>query len=334
VEYTHLGRSGLRVSRLILGTMNIGWTTDAEEGHRLLDRALEHGINVVDTANMYGHASGPGFTERVIGDWFAQGGDRRERTVLATKVYNPMVPFGQPEPWPNTSRLSALNIVRSVEESLTRLRTDRIDLIQMHHIDRTTPWDEIWSAFELLRQQGKVLYVGSSNFAGWHLAQAQAVAERVGIVGLVSEQSLFNLLRRTVELEVLPSAQAHGVGVIPWSPLSGGLLGGVLRKAREGRSAGPMVQAGLERHGAAIEAYEALCDRIGEHPSDVALAWLLHQPGVTGPIIGPRTVEQLDASMRALDIVLDADTLTELDVIFPGPGGPGGTHTAPEAYAW
>lgn len=334
MEYTHLGRSGVLVSRLILGTMNIGWTTNGDDGKVLLDRALEHGINVVDTANMYGHNSGPGFTETVIGEWFAQGGSRRERTVLATKLYNPMVPFGQPEPWPNASKLSALNIRHSFDASLKRLQTDHIDLIQMHHVDRSTPWDEIWEAFSMLQQQGKVLYVGSSNFAGWHLAQGQEAAARRSMLGLVSEQSLYNLLRRTVELEVLPAAQHYGIGLIPWSPLSGGLLGGVLRKQKEGRSAGPMTEAGLARYGDQIARYEALCDELGEQPADVGLAWLLHQPGVAAPIIGPRTVEQLDASLRALEITLDADTLAALDTIFPGPGGPGGTNTAPEAYAW
>jgi aryl-alcohol dehydrogenase-like predicted oxidoreductase len=334
MEYVNLGRSGLRVSRLILGTMNIGWTTDADGGRRLLDRALDVGINMVDTANMYGHNSGPGFTETVIGEWFAQGGERRDRTVLATKVYNPMVPFGSPEPWPNTSKLSALNIRRSVDASLARLRTDRIDIMQMHHVDRATPLDEIWEAFDDLRRAGKILYVGSSNFAGWHLTQTQEHNARSGRLGLVSEQSLYNLLRRTAELEVLPAARHYGLGLIPWSPLSGGLLGGVLRKQRDGRSAGPMTQRGLELYGEQIAAYEDFCDDLGQNPADVGLAWLLHQPGVTGPIIGPRTVDQLDDSLRALDIALDDDALRRLDEIFPGPAGPGGTNTAPEAYAW
>jgi len=339
VEYTQLGRTGLKVSRLILGTMNIGWTTSADDGKAMLDRGLDLGINVVDTANMYGGPSGPGFTETVIGEWFAQGGNRRERTVLATKLYNPVAPFGTPEAWPNESRLSALNIKRACEASLSRLQTDYIDLFQMHHIDRATPWDEIWEAFSVLRQQGKVLYFGSSNFAGWHLAKAQESAQRHGLLGLVSEQSMYSLLRRTVELEVLPAAMDYGIGVIPWSPLTGGLLGGVLRKEREGRSAGAMVSAGLAQYGQQIAEYEALCDEVGEQPADVALAWLLHQPGVTAPIIGPRTVSQLDASMRALEITLTDDVLTRLDDIFPGPGGAPQDgkrrdHRAPEAYAW
>lgn len=329
MQYTKLGRSGLSVSRLVLGTMNFGEYTQEPEAHLILDRALEHGINFVDTANMYGGAAGPGITEEIIGRWFAQGDGRRERTLLATKLYNSMKGFGRTDNWPNTTLLSAANIRQSCEASLQRLKTDHIDLYQMHHIDRDTPFDEIWEAFSVLRQQGKVTYFGSSNFAGWHLVQAQECAHHRGMLGLVSEQSLYNLRRRTVELEVLPAARAYGIGLIPWSPLSGGLLGGVLRKAREGRSAGPMTTRGLEQHKATIQKWEDLCTELGEHPANVALAWLLHQPGVTAPIIGPRTAAQLDGSLRALDIGLGSDFLARLDELFPGPGGP-----APEAYAW
>jgi aryl-alcohol dehydrogenase-like predicted oxidoreductase len=329
MQYTKLGRSGLSVSRLVLGTMNFGQYTTEADAHGILDRALEHGINLVDTANMYGGTAGPGITEEIIGRWFAKGGDRRQHTVLATKLYNSMKGFGRTDNWPNTTLLSALNIRESCDASLRRLQTDHIDIYQMHHIDRGTPFDEIWEAFSVLRQQGKVTYFGSSNFAGWHLAQAQESARSRGMLGLVSEQSLYNLRRRTVELEVLPAARAYGIGLIPWSPLSGGLLGGVLRKAREGRSAGPMITNWLDKERATIQQWEDLCAELGEHPADVALAWLLHQPGVTAPIIGPRTAGQLDASLRALDISLGADFLARVDTLFPGPGGP-----APEAYAW
>ena len=329
MQYTQLGRTGLKVSRLILGTMNFGPHTAEPDAHTILDSAHEHGINVVDTANMYGGTAGPGTTEEIIGRWFAQGGDRRERTVLATKVSNSMKGFGATDNWPNTTLLSATNIRQACDASLKRLQTDHIDIYQMHHIDRATPFDEIWEAFSVLRQQGKVTYFGSSNFAGWNLVQAQESATRHGMLGLVAEQSLYNLITRTVELEVLPAARAYGIGVIPWSPLSGGLLGGVLRKAKEGRAAGPMIARLLETHRPAIEQWETLCDELGESPADVALAWLLHQPGVTAPIIGPRTPEQLDGSLRALEITLDGDTLDAIDVIFPGPGG-----QAPEAYAW
>jgi aryl-alcohol dehydrogenase-like predicted oxidoreductase len=323
MEHTHLGRSGLLVSPLCLGTMNFGPETSEEDAHTIMDRALDHGVNLFDTANVYGWRAGEGVTEQIIGRWFAKGGERRERVVIATKVYGSM------GSWPNFNKLSALNIRRACEGSLRRLQTDHIDLYQMHHVDRDTPWDEIWQAMDVLVQQGKVLYVGSSNFAGWHIAQANEAARARHSLGLVSEQSLYNLATRTVELEVLPACQAYGVGVVPWSPLAGGLLGGILRKAREGRSASEQVQRRLERHLGRVEEYEAFCDELGERPSEVALAWLLRQPAVTAPIVGPRTLEQFEQCLRALDVDLDDKALDRLDQIWPGPGGP-----APEAYAW
>jgi aryl-alcohol dehydrogenase-like predicted oxidoreductase len=323
MEHTHLGRSGLLVSRLCLGTMNFGPETSEEDAYAIMDRALDEGVNLFDTANVYGWRAGEGVTEQIIGRWFAKGGERRERVVIATKV------FGSMGSWPNFNKLSALNIRRACEGSLRRLQTDHIDLYQMHHVDRDTPWDELWQAMDVLVQQGKVLYVGSSNFAGWHITQANEAARARHSLGLVSEQSLYNLASRTVELEVLPACQAYGVGVLPWSPLAGGLLGGILRKAREGRSASEQVQQRLERHQGRVEEYEAFCDELGERPSEVALAWLLRQPAVTAPIVGPRTLEQFEQSLRALDIDLDDKALDRLDQIWPGPGGP-----APEAYAW
>jgi aryl-alcohol dehydrogenase-like predicted oxidoreductase len=323
MEYTHLGRTGLLVSRLCLGTMNFGPETSEEDAHAIMDRALEHGVNFFDTANVYGWKQGEGVTESILGRWFGQGGGRRERVVLATKLYGSM------GDWPNEHKLSALNIRRACEGSLRRMQTDYLDLYQMHHVDRDTPWDEIWQAMDLLVQQGKVLYVGSSNFAGWHITQANEAARARHSLGLVSEQSLYNLTARTVELEVLPACQAYGVGVIPWSPLGGGLLGGILRKAREGRSASDRMRQRLDEHRSQVEQYEAFCEELGEQPSDVALAWLLHQPAVSGPIIGPRTMEQFEGSLRALEVELDDKALSRLDQIWPGPGGP-----APEAYAW
>ncbi|MGH2813641.1 MAG: aldo/keto reductase [Actinomycetota bacterium] len=323
MEYTHLGRSGLSVSGLCLGTMNFGWKAEEADSHAIMDRALAEGINFFDTANVYGFDVGKGRTEEVLGTWFAQGGERREKTVLATKVYGGM------SDWPNDTFLSARNIVRACEGSLRRMQTDYIDLYQMHHVDRDTPWDEIWQAMDLLVQQGKILYVGSSNFAGWHIVKANEAARARNSLGLVSEQSLYNLFERSVELEVLPACRDYGVGVIPWSPLAGGMLGGILRKAREGRSASEQVRKRLEAHRPQVEEYEAFCDELGERPSDVALAWLLHQPGVTAPITGPRTVEQFEQSLRALEVELDDKALARLDQIWPGPGG-----AAPEAYAW
>ncbi|MFZ0118093.1 MAG: aldo/keto reductase [Pseudonocardiaceae bacterium] len=330
MEYTQLGRSGLLVSRLCLGTMNFGPETSEADSHAIMDRAHEQGINFFDTADVYGWRKGEGYTEQIIGRWFAGGGGRRERTVLATKLYGSM------GDWPNETKLSALNIRRACDASLRRLQTDYIDLYQMHHVDRATPWEEIWEAMSVLRQQGKIIYVGSSNFAGWHLVKAQEAARRQHVTGLVSEQSIYNLLTRWVELEVLPAARDYGIGLIPWSPLNGGLLSGVLRKQREGggsRSTTGRSADALEANRERIEAYEKLCAELGEDPANVGLAWLLHQDGVTAPIVGPRTIAQLDSSLRAVAIKLDADVLSRLDEQFPAPG-PNGTKPAPEAYAW
>ncbi len=322
MNYTHLGRTGLSVSRLCLGTMNFGPETSETDSFAIMDRAHEVGINFFDTANFYGRTKGPGATEGIIGRWFEKGDGRRERTVLATKLF---VSMGN---WPNEGRLSALNIKRACDASLRRLQTDYIDLYQMHHIDRTTPWDEIWEAMEVLRLQGKILYVGSSNFAGWHIAKAQGVARARNFTGLVSEQSLYNLLARSVELEVLPAAADLGVGVIPWSPLQSGLLGGVVRKEREGSRRNQRLAAADDALRATLGAYEDLCASLGEEPATVALAWLLGRPGVTSPIIGPRTVDQFDGALRALEVTLEPEVLERLDVLFPG------HRSAPEDYAW
>lgn len=321
MEYRRLGRTALRVSELCLGTMNFGSYATQDDSFVIMDRALDHGINFFDTANRYGGDKGPGATETIIGNWFAQGGGRREKVVLATKVFGPMTE------WPNDGGLSARHIVAACNESLRRLQTDHIDLYQMHHVDRAAPWDEIWQAMEVLVAQGKVIYVGSSNFAGWHITQAIEAAKHRNLLGLVSEQSLYNLAARTIELEVLPACRAYGVGVIPWSPLAGGLLGG-MSDASTGRRRN--VQPRYEKARKQVDEYEKLCAELGEEPAAVALAWLLHQKGVTAPIIGPRTLEQLEgASLRAIDITLGDDTLKRLDEIFPGPGG-----AAPEAYSW
>jgi len=323
MKYVRLGRSGLRVSRLCLGTMNFGVDTDEEHSHLIMDRALDLGINFFDTANVYGWKLGEGVTEKIIGRWLAKGGGRREKVVLATKVYNLM---GN---WPNEGRLSILHIKRACEDSLRRMQTDYIDLYQMHHIDRDCPWEEVWQAMEQLYREGKILYVGSSNFGGWHIAQAQEIAKQRHFMGLVSEQSLYNLTARMIELEVIPACQAYGIGIIPWSPLAGGLLGGVLQGVAEGRRASDYIQKRVEQMRDKLEAWEDLCRELGESPANVALAWLLHQPAVTAPIIGPRTIQQLDETMRCLEIKLSEEVLKRLDEIFPGPGGP-----APEAYAW
>lgn len=323
MQYVNLGRTGLRVSRLCLGTMNFGPLTTEVESFKIMDRALEVGINFFDTANVYGRQKGEGVTEQIIGRWLAQGGGRREQIVLATKVY------GQMGEGPNDRGLSAYHLRRACDESLRRLKTDRIDLYQMHHIDRSTPWEEVWQAMEQLVQAGKVIYVGSSNFAGWQIAQACATAAARHFLGLVSEQSLYNLSARMIELEVIPACRAYGMGLIPWSPLGGGLLAGSSPQAAEGRRASERIQQARNERQAQLEQYESLCKELGERPADLALAWLLSNPAVTAPIIGPRTIEQLEGSLRALEIELSSETLARLDEIWPGPGG-----EAPEAYAW
>ncbi|MBN1094961.1 aldo/keto reductase [Blastococcus sp. TML/C7B] len=322
MEYEHLGRSGLSVSRLCLGTMNFGSRTPESASHEIMDRALAEGVNFFDTANVYGGEAGKGRTEEVVGSWFAQGGQRREKTVLATKVYGSM------SDWPNDTFLSARNIVRACDASLRRLQTDWIDLYQFHHADVRTPWEEIWQACETLVAQGKVLYVGSSNHAAWQIAAANEAAARRHFQGLVSEQSHYNLLTRHVELEVLPAAAHYGVGIIPWSPLAGGLLAGVLEKAEEGRRADERTQKRVAKLRPQLEQYEAFCREIGAAPADVGVAWLLHQEAVTAPIIGPRTMAQFEGALTALDLTLADDQLARLDEIFPG------YKAAPMEYAW
>ena len=319
----NLGRSGLSVSPLCLGTMNFGPETDEATSHSIMDSALASGVNFFDTANRYGGVGNWGGTEEILGRWFAKGQGRREKVVLASKLY------GEMEPWPNNKGLSALNIRRACDASLKRMHTDYIDLYQMHHIDRTTGWEEIWQAMEVLVTQGKILYVGSSNFAGWHLAQAQAAAAPRNFMGLVSEQSIYNLVVRDIERDVIPAALAYGIGILAWSPLNGGLLGGVLKKERDGkRRLQGRSQDVLHVIRPRIQAYENFCDEIGHEPGEVALAWLLAQPGVTAPIVGPRTHAHLDSAIRALDIELTHEHLAQLNEIFPG------YKTSPEDYAW
>lgn len=320
MNYRHLGRSGLLVSPLCLGTMNFGTQTAEADSFAIMDRALDAGVNFFDTANGYGG----GETEQILGRWFSQGGGRREKVVLATKVYGNVA-----GDWPNDSKLSARHIRDACDASLRRLQTDHIDLYQMHHVDRSTPWEEIWQAMDLLVAQGKVVYVGSSNFAAWNLVAANEAAARRNTFGLVSEQSLYNLKTRAIELEVIPACKAYGIGILPWSPLGGGLLGGSSStEATPGRRADEGMKAAFDWLRPTIEAWEKLCSELGERPADVAQAWLLANPVVTAPIIGPRTMGQFEQSLRSLEIDLDAEVLEKLDRIFPGPG------SAPEAYAW
>ncbi|TWE13060.1 aldo/keto reductase [Rudaeicoccus suwonensis] len=326
MDYTHLGRSGLLVSRVALGTMNFGDATDEDTSFRIMDLAVDQGINFFDSADVYGGpqspdmAQGYGTSEEIIGRWLKRSG-HRDDIVIATKVYQPMG-LG-----PNDRRLSAYHIKRACEASLRRLQTDHIDLYQMHHIDRATPWEEIWQAMEQLIAEGKITYVGSSNFAGWDIATAQMIARSRNFLGLVSEQSLYNLTNRAVEQELVPALSYFGIGLIPWSPLAAGLLA-VTPDADSVRRKAPQVQAQAKEHADQLAAYQKLCNQLGRTPAEVALAWLLHQPVVPAIISGPRTPEQLQANLHVASIELDTDTLTELDRIWPGPG------QAPQSYAW
>lgn len=320
--YTKLGRSGLMVSRLCLGTMNFGSFTSEKESFEIMNRALELGINFFDTANVYGGKKGEGITEKIIGNWLEENRERRDKIVLATKVY------GEMGNGINEKYLSAYHIKKACEDSLKRLKTDHIDLYQMHHIHRETPWDEIWQAMEQLIREGKIIYVGSSNFAGWDIATANEEARRRKLLGLISEQSKYNLFNRKIEHEMIPACNYYGVGIIPWSPLEGGLLGGVIKNLNEGRRNTDESINKLKNNKKQIEKWENFCDGFGEAPANTALAWLLNRPGITSPIIGPRTLQQLEISLKALDINFNEESLSKLDVIFPPAG------QSPQYYAW
>ena len=322
MEYTFLGRTGLKVSKICLGTMNFGPYTSEKDSFKIMDKALEYGINFFDTANVYGWDKGVGVTENIIGRWLKDSGNR-DKIVLATKVY------GKMDEGVNDQKLSAYHIKKACEDSLKRLQTDHIDLYQMHHIDRNAPWEEVWQAMEQLVREGKVLYVGSSNFAAWNITEAIYTARERNFLGLVSEQSIYSLRNRHIELEVVPACKNFGVGLIPWSPMGGGILCGVLEKAKEGRRMREPLQKSVEKLRPQLEAYEKLCSEAGIKPADVALAWVLSNPVVTAPIVGPRTINQLEENAKASELTLDEDTLNKLNEIWPGPG-----NQAPEAYAW
>jgi NDP-hexose 2,3-enoyl reductase len=321
VKYRRLGRTALQVSELCLGTMNFGPRTPERESHAILDAAIELGINFVDTANQYGGILGVGATETIVGKWLAQDRARRERIVLATKVHEPMSDDI------NDRGLSARHIQMACDASLKRLQVDHIDLYQFHHIDRTAPFEEIWQAADRLIAQGKITYLGSSNWPAWLIAQASERARASHRLGLVSEQSLYNLIERRAELEVIPAAREYGLGVIVWSPLAGGLLACEAGDAG-GRRQSERIKSARASRSAQLARFAQLCAELGETPSAVALAWTLHQAGITAAIVGPSSTAQLAAIAHVPELVLDAEVLDQIDAIFP-PCGP-----APEAYAW
>ena len=323
MEYRTLGRTGLLVSRLCLGTMNFGPKTPETACRKLMSMALDCGINFFDTADIYGWREGEGWTENIIGQWLKEDLHRRDSLILSTKVYGSM---GQD---PNSRGLSAYHIRRACEASLKRLQTDHVDLYQLHHVDRNIPWEEIWQALDQLVHEGKITYCGSSNFAAWHIATANQEASKRDLLGLVSEQSRYNLASRLVELEVIPCCRFYGMAFLPWSPLAGGLLAGNALQEPIGRRTSEKTCALAKQDRQRLDRFLKICAELGEEPAVVALAWLLSNPSVTAPVIGPRTADQLISSLRLFEIKLDSAALTALNEIWPAPGG-----EAPEAYAW
>ena len=321
MEYRQLGKSALKVSTLCLGTMNFGPRTSEEESFAIMDDAMEAGINFFDTANQYGGSLGVGATEIIVGKWLTQNPQHREKIVLATKVHQPMSDDV------NDRGLSARHIRMACEASLKRLNVDHIDLYQMHHIDRAAPAEEIWQAMDQLISQGKITYVGSSNFPGWKIAQMNEKAQVRHSLGLVSEQSLYNLVERSAELEVIPACKEYGLGVITWSPLSGGLLA-LNDDDGTGRRQSKSIKSAAQSRSDQLSRYGDLCKSIGETPTAVALAWLLNQGGVTSNIIGPGSRAQLASVLHVPTMQISQETLATIDEIFPPIG------TAPEAYAW
>jgi aryl-alcohol dehydrogenase-like predicted oxidoreductase len=332
MQYRYMGKANVQVSTICLGTMHFGPKTEERDAFQIMDRALEMGINFFDTANVYG---GAGRTEAIIGRWLAQGGGRRDRIVLATKVYGQMAP-GEPVD-PNESRgISRYKIRRHVEDSLRRLKTDHIDLYQVHHIDRHISPAEYWTTFDQLVADGKVLYTGTSNFPGWGLARYQTAADMRGSLGIVSEQAQYNLLSRYPELEVIPAAQAFGIGIMVYMPVAGGLLTGkreVLAGSRT-QSVEQEYAMGARLHEQLAE-FSALCRDLGEPEHVVATAWTLANPAVYSAIVGVRTVEHLDGLERASELRLSDEVLARLDALFHiCRGRPLRSGPAPEAFAW
>lgn len=333
MKYTNPGKSNLRVSNICLGTMHFGKKTSEEEAIKVMDRALDMGINFWDTANVYPGPGQRGISEEIIGRYFKARPGNRDRVVLATKVYGPMEDVDDPN---YDRRVSSYKVRKHVNDSLERLQTDRIDLYQVHHFDRTITLEEFWGTFEKLVADGKVLYMGSSNFPGWGLAKFQMAAMERGFMGFVTEQTMYNLLCRWAELEVLPAAQDMGIGVIPYMPLAGGILTGKGQSETDSRTASVENEYGISVSSEQIKAYQSLCSDLGESPVAVAIAWTLAHPAVSSAIVGIRTLSHMDDLERASELKLDEGTLARLDELFDvNRGRPIRTgKSAPEAYAW
>lgn len=319
MEYRSLGRTGVKVSPICLGCMMFGQRTSPDESYRIIDRALEGGINFIDTANVYAH----GRSEEATGEALKRNG-KRQRVVLATKVHGPMT-----EDDPNSGGNSRRHIVEQCEESLRRLQTDYIDLYQIHRPQPDIPIDETLRGLDDLIRSGKVRYIGTSTFAAWQLVESLWASKEYGLNRFDCEQPPYNLLDRRVERELLPMARTFGIGIIPWSPLAGGLLTGKYRRNEtppaDSRFAdvatNSMRQQRMnEQLFDVLDALTPLAESKRVSVSQLAIGWCMQQPGVTSAIIGPRTMEQLEDNLGALDVAFTSEELQRIDDVAP-PGG-------------
>ncbi len=328
MKYGYVGRSNLIASKVCLGTMHFGAATPKQEAFRILDLALDSGINIIDTANVYNR----GKTEEIIGEWLSQDKTRRDKVIIATKFYGHLEP-GLPAEELGVSMLKAR---RHLEGSLRRLQTDYIDIYQSHHIDKHVTDAEFWDMMQLMINQGKVLYAGACNSAGWSLAKQQMAAKARNIFGFITEQSSYSLLNRFIELEVVPAAREFGIGILSYMPLAGGILTGKKQAVKGSRT--EFVTREFEydmEESEQLPAYSALCRQLGEKEHVVAAAWTIHNPVVACTIVGPRTTSHLSDVERIADLKLPSDFLAELDRLFTYQNGrplrPG--TEAPFAYA-
>lgn len=332
MKYGYLGKSNLEVSKVCLGTMHIGNRVDDETAFRIMDKAVDMGINFFDTANIYGAV--PGQTEDVIGRWMKQG-NRRDKIVLTTKGYQNLI-FDRYVP-NESDGISMYKFRRTMEDSLRRLQTDHVDIYQIHHLDRRVSVEEFWETMERLIDKDYTSYVGTSNFSGWGLAKFQMAAKARGRVGIVSEQTMYNLLCRYSELEVIPAAQDLGIGVMAYMPMAGGLLAGKTHDTAGFRTNQVVGEYNIPyEQNEMLDKYQKMCAELGEKPSDVACAWVLGNPGVSTVVVGVRTMEHLEALDHVSELVLPEDFRKDLDELFHIDKGRGLRNNLPmpEAYAW
>ncbi len=322
MEYRQLGRTGVKVSPLCLGCMMFGGKTEPKESYAIIDRAIEAGINFLDTANVYSR----GKSEQVTGDALKRN-KKRASIVLATKVHGKMA-----DDDPNASGNTRRHIIEQCEASLARLNTDYIDLYQIHRPQSDVPIDETLRALDDLVRAGKVRYIGTSTYAAWQAVESLWVSEKLGLNRFVCEQPPYNILDRRIERELLPMAMTYGYATIPWSPLAGGLLTGKYTRSNPDPDGARYANAGghalmekrkTEQIYDVIEALEPIATRRNCTMSQLALKWVLDRPGVTSPIIGPRTMEQLEDNLGALTVELDAADLEQIDAAVPP-----GTHVS------